>query len=335
MSVRVLIVDDSALMQALLRGMLTGDSELQVVGVAKDAYEARAMVKELAPDVLTLDVEMPGMNGLTFLKNLMRLRPLPVVMVSSHTQAGGDVTLEALELGAVDYVTKPGPRDSLTDCAAELIRKIKSAARVPRQRLERLMLARERPRLQEVPNTSRLIAIGASTGGPQALTTLLGQLPAQSPPILVVQHLPLAFSEAFVQRLRKATELEVVLATPRRALKPGLVVVAPGGVHLGLHSDLTCRLQEGEKRSGHRPSVDFLFESLAQVAGPRAVGLLLTGMGVDGAAGLEAIREAGGRTLAQDEETSVIWGMPGEAVARGAAQQVLPLEGLAAALVAR
>jgi len=335
LSVRVLIVDDSALMQALLRSMLAQEPGISVVGAAKDAYEARALIKELDPHVITLDIEMPGMSGLTFLKNIMRLRPMPVVMVSSHTEAGADVTLEALALGAVDYVTKPRSDDSLTDCAAELTRKVKAAARVKIATLERALLpAHERvARGKDVP---AVVGLGASTGGPQAIRGILSRLPADAPPVLVVQHLPAAFSASFVRRLDECTDMRVRLACHGLPLEVGTVYVAPGDHHLAIMAGrerLITRLDGSGKIGGHKPSVNFLFESVARAAGAKGMGVLLTGMGEDGAAGLAAIRQAGGRALAQDQETSVIWGMPGEAVARGAVDRVLALEDIPAAMM--
>lgn len=331
----MLIVDDSALMQALLRSMLAQDQEIAVVGMAKDAYEARKLIKELDPQVLTLDIEMPGMSGLTFLKNIMRLRPMPVVMVSSHTETGADVTLEALALGAVDYVTKPRSDASLADCAAELTRKVKAAARVRPATLERILRPVDE-RVSRGQDLPAVVALGASTGGPQALRSILSRLPADAPPLLIVQHLPAAFSQSFVRRLAECTPMQVRLATAGLALEQGTVYVAPGDHHLGIMAGrerLITRLDNGPKMGGHRPSVNFLFESVARAAGPRGMGVLLTGMGEDGATGLAAIRKARGRAVAQDQETSVIWGMPGEAVARGAVDRVLALEDIPAAMM--
>lgn len=334
---RVVVVDDSALIRSLLREIIDRQPDMQCVGVAADPFAARETIRATDPDVLTLDVEMPRMDGIDFLAKLMRLRPMPVVMVSSHTQAGAEVTLEALALGAVDYVTKPRSDDSLADCAAELTRKVKAAARVPAATLERVLRpVPERLSSRRGPDPPAVIAVGASTGGPQALRSILSRLPAEAPPLLVAQHLPASFSESFVRRLAECTRMQVRQAAHGLALEPGTVYVAPGDHHLGLMAGrerLITLLDSGPKIGGHRPSVNFLFESVARAARERGMGVLLTGMGEDGASGLGAIRRAGGRALAQDQETSVVWGMPGEAVARGAVDHVLALEDLPAAMM--
>jgi len=338
--VRVLIVDDSALVRSLLTDMLRTDPGIEVVGAASDAHIARAKIKQLNPDVITLDVEMPRMDGLTFLRNLMRLRPMPVVMVSSLTERGADVTLDALALGAVDYLPKPklDVAATLRGYTQELIAKIRTAAtanvrpldlrRLPRPLLSAdAVLARTGP-VRALRTTDRLIAMGASTGGTEAIKAVLMELPPDCPGVVIAQHIPKAFSTAFARRMNDCTPLTVYEAEDGQQVMAGHVYIAPGDCHLCVERDgarYVCRLNHGPPVNRHRPSVDVLFRSVANSAGPAAVGVLLTGMGRDGARGLLELQEAGSRTVAQDEASSIVWGMPGEAVALGAAQHVLPL----------
>jgi two-component system, chemotaxis family, protein-glutamate methylesterase/glutaminase len=344
--IRVLIVDDSALVRQLLSEMLATDREIEVVGTASDAHVAREKIKSLNPDVLTLDVEMPRMDGLTFLRNLMRLRPMPVVMVSSLTERGADVTLDALALGAVDYLPKPKVdlAATLRDYRDELVAKLKAAAgaRVralattipsvpPRQSADAIIPPTSGP-ARQLRTTDRIVAIGASTGGTEAIKEVLIRLPADAPGVVVTQHIPKAFSEAFAQRMDACCQMTVCEARDGQQVLPGHVYIAPGDQHLLLQRDgarYVCKLDNGTPVNRHKPSVDVLFRSVAQNAGRNAIGVLLTGMGKDGARGLKEMREAGSRTIAQDEATSVVWGMPGEAVALGAAEQVLALEAIA------
>ena len=346
---KVLVIDDSALVRQMLTEILDADPGLRVVGTAVDPYVARDKIKALQPDVLTLDVEMPRMDGITFLRNLMRLRPMPVVMVSSLTQEGAEVTLEALELGAVDFVCKPrlDVRVGLEDYAEEIRAKVRTAARVPVARLEACrpepvppkhsadaILGRRAPRV--LRTTDRVVAVGASTGGTQAIKWLLAQMPPDAPGIVATQHIPGTFSESFAKRLDGATALRVCEAHDGQQVIPGHVYIAPGDRHLLVERSgarYLCRLHDGPAVNRHKPSVDVLFRSVAQNMGPNAIGVLLTGMGDDGAQGLLEMREAGARTLAQDERTSVVWGMPGEAVRRGAVEQVLPLPRIAGAVL--
>jgi two-component system chemotaxis response regulator CheB len=353
--IRVLIVDDSALVRRILSEVLSADPALEVVGTASDAYMARDKIKQLNPDVLTLDVEMPKMDGVTFLRNLMRLRPMPVVMVSSLTEHGAEVTLDALAVGAVDYLPKPkiDIAATLTDYADELRAKIRSAAgaRVrpytgaatapgvngvaPRLGVD-AVLARSSVRRQ-FRTTDRIIAIGASTGGTEAIKEVLVQLPADTPGIVITQHIPKAFSTPFARRMDACCQMTVYEAQDGQVILPGHVYIAPGDQHLLVVRDgarYVCRLDDGPPVNRHKPSVDVLFRSVAQQAGRNAVGVILTGMGKDGAVGLKEMREAGGPTIAQDEATSVVWGMPGEAVAIGAAAETLPLGQVAARLSA-
>ena len=341
MATRVLIVDDSALVRQLLSELLSADPDIEVVGVAPDPMIARDKIKQLRPDVLTLDVEMPRMDGLTFLENLMRLHPMPVVMVSTLTDRGAEVTLQALELGAVDFVTKPklDVVQGLNQYAAELCEKVKSAAR-SRVRGPALLrsggpvppspAARRGPRMFRT--TDRLIAIGASTGGTEAIKTVLERMPPDAPAIVITQHIPAQFSGPFALRMNRCSAMSVCEAQDGQMIVPGHVYIAPGGLHFLVRRDgarYVCQINDAEPVNRHRPSVDVLMRSVAEHAGPNAVGVILTGMGDDGARGLKLMRDAGARTLAQDEASSVVWGMPGAAWKIGAAEQVLPLDRIA------
>ena len=350
--VRVLIVDDSALARRLLTEILASDRDIEVVGAANDPFMVRDKIKQLHPDVITLDVEMPGMDGITFLENLMRLRPMPVVMVSTLTQAGADVTLRALELGAVDFISKPrlDLAGTIGHYANEITGKVKMAAvaqpvacsrssLTAQPTIERSVAADIPTRGQHAPmlrTTEKIIAIGASTGGTEALRTLLSMLPPDAPAIVVSQHIPAAFSGPFAQRLDKASAMAVAEAQDGQYLLPGHVYVAPGDQHLIVERDGTryrCRLHEGPLVNRHRPSVDVMFRSVAQAVGPDSVGIILTGMGDDGARGLKEMFDAGARTIAQDEQSSVVWGMPGSAVKLGAAEYVEALARIPAKLL--
>ena len=353
--VRVLIVDDSALVRRILTEVLSADPALEVIGTASDAYVARDKIKQLNPDVLTLDVEMPKMDGVTFLRNLMRLRPMPVVRVSSLTEHGAEVTLDALAVGAIDYLPKPkiDVAATLTDYADDLRAKIKSAATArvrpytgsatanggagvaPRLGVD-AVLPRE-PARRQLRTTDRIIAIGASTGGTEAIKEVLVQLPADTPGVVITQHIPKAFSTPFARRMDACCQMTVCEAQDGQMILPGHVYIAPGDQHLLLVRDgarYVCRLDDGPPVNRHKPSVDVLFRSVAQQAGRNAIGVILTGMGKDGAIGLREMRDAGSPTIAQDEATSVVWGMPGEAVAIGAAGETLPLGQVAARVCA-
>lgn len=345
--IRVLIVDDSALVRSLLTEMLSAAADIEVVGVAADAHAAREKIKALNPDVLTLDVEMPRMDGITFLRNLMRLRPMPVVMVSSLTERGADVTLDALALGAVEYLAKPkiDLAATFTDYRDELVGKIRTAARASVRPLEPppththgAETGLSRPcRWPKLRTTERLIAIGASTGGTEAIKDVLTRLPPDCPGVVIAQHIPKAFSGAFARRMNVCCAVSVCEAEDGQKILPGHVYIAPGDRHLLVARDgsrYVCALGDGAPVHRHKPSVDVLFHSVAQSAGRSAVGILLTGMGKDGAQGLKEMLICGGRTVAQDEATSVVWGMPGEAVALGAAEHVLALEQIAAKVCA-
>lgn len=354
MPIKLLIVDDSALVRKLLSEMLSKDRDIEIVGTATDPYAARERIKQLNPDVITLDVEMPRMDGITFLENLMRLRPMPVVMVSSLTQKGADVTLRALELGAIDFVTKPkvDVAGSLSDYAEELIAKVKMAAgarvnaRVspsPKPHALNSLTAEKRRSADAVlpassgkrvlRTTDRIIAIGASTGGTEAIRELLQTLPPDAPAVVISQHIPAAFSKPFAERMNRCSAMSVCEASDGQYILPGHVYIAPGDQHLLVERDgarYRCRLSDGPHVNRHRPSVDVMFRSVAQNVGLNAMGVILTGMGDDGARGLKEMLDAGAPTIAQDEATSVVWGMPGAAVKFGGAQHVLPLHRIAA-----
>ncbi|QIK38280.1 chemotaxis response regulator protein-glutamate methylesterase [Caldichromatium japonicum] len=340
--IRVLIVDDSALMRGLLTEILSTAPDIKVVGTAQDPYVARERIKALDPDVLTLDVEMPRMDGLTFLRNLMRLRPMPVVMVSSLTEEGAEVTLQALELGAVDFVCKPKGNSAgeMGIYAEDLIEKVRLAATVkPRARVGAPApqpLTHRQPSVGAGMPSAQLLAIGASTGGTEAIKEVLLRLPPDAPGVVIAQHIPPGFSAAFARRMHQQTGLNVKEAEDGDRIRRGHAYIAPGDRHLRIKREgsyYVCQLDTSEPVNRHRPSVDVLFWSVAEVAGPKAAAALLTGMGADGADGLKRLRELGAYTIAQDEATSVVWGMPGEAVKRGAAIEILPLLAIADALL--
>jgi two-component system chemotaxis response regulator CheB len=328
--VRVLVVDDSATMRSLITATLERDAQIEVCGSAGDPLEAREAIKALNPDVITLDIEMPNMNGLDFLEKIMRLRPMPVIMVSTLTQQGAAATLEALEIGAFDCVGKPTMGGS--EGFAELAEKVKAAA-----------TARIRPRGEaRAPQAirtgfrtnGRTIAIGSSTGGVEALLTILSEFPADCPPTVVTQHMPASFTRSFAERLNRSCAARVSEAADGDPLTTGRIYIAPGGArHLEVFgtSAPRCRLVEADPVNGHRPSVDVLFNSVAVCIGPRSLGIILTGMGRDGARGLLALREIGARTLGQDEASSVVYGMPKVAFEIGAVERQLPLRKIAAA----
>lgn len=335
--VRLLIVDDSATMRALIRQVVAHDPQIQVVGEACNALEARAAIKSLNPDVITLDIEMPDMSGLDFLDRIMRLRPMPVVMVSDLTRKGADATLRAMELGAVACVGKPS--HGAPDTFEQLPRVIRTAARFWHPGLR--SVAADRPKSPAAataaprPTEVRVVALAASTGGVEALIRVLSELPPDSPPVVVVQHMPQLFTSSFAQRLDRVSPLGVVEATDGLALRRGSAVVAPGGeAHLEIvgQGALRCRLVPDAPTTGHRPSADRLFQSVASVAGAQAIGAILTGMGTDGARGLLAMRRAGAHTIGQDEATSVVFGMPKAANRMGAVAEQLPLGKVAAGI---
>lgn len=330
--IKALVVDDSALMRALIGDILNKDPGITVVGEAADPFEAREAIKALKPDVLTLDIEMPKMNGLTFLKNLMRLHPLPVVMVSTLTQHGADVTLEALELGAVDYVPKPsGGATAALVAYGELLReKVKVAAGANLQQRQALP---SHPAFGVNPRKLEAILIGASTGGTEAVKRVLCQWPALMPPILVVQHIRPFFSSAFTRHLNSLTPLDVQELTKDTPIKPGQVWVAPGDRHMRLvrrSGALWAQAFDDEPVGRHRPAVDVLFSSAAETGCGRMLAMLLTGMGKDGAEGMAKLAAGGATNWVQDQASSVVWGMPRAAWEAGAASGQYSLDQLAA-----
>jgi two-component system chemotaxis response regulator CheB len=349
--IRVLVVDDSSLVRQMLTDILNESGDIEVVAVASDPLIARERIRALNPDVLTLDVEMPRMDGLTFLSNLMRLRPMPVVMVSSLTEIGAQTTLRALELGAVDFVSKPrvDVAGTLRDFSDEICNKVRAAAHARvRARGDAAILRPLAPKysadavlpaqcsLRAIHTSERIIAIGASTGGTEAIRAVLQAMPADGPAVVIAQHIPAAFSGPFTQRMDALSAMSVSEPRDGQQILRGHVYIAPGDRHLMVARDgarYLCRLSAGPPVNRHRPSVDVLFRSVAQNVGRNAIGAILTGMGDDGARGLKEMFDAGAATVAQDETSSVVWGMPGAAVKHGGVQEVLPLERIAEAVL--
>ncbi len=354
--ISVLIVDDSALVRKLLTELLESDPDISVVGTAIDPYHARDKIKQLKPDVITLDVEMPRMDGVTFLKNLMRLHPKPVVMISTLTEAGAQVTLDALELGAIDFVAKPkiDLTNTINDYAEDIITKVKTAAKANVSALdtaknggsmavnEKLtadaVLQKKAPGSipSHLKTTEKIVAIGSSTGGTEAIKAVLQELPAAFPSIVITQHIPITFSKSFAERVNSVSALEVCQAEDGQQILPGHAYIAPGDKHLMVERSgarYYCRLNDGPAVSRHKPSVDVMFRSVAQNVGANAIGVMLTGMGDDGAKGMLEMKEAGATNIVQDEKSSIVWGMPGSAVKIGAAEEQLPLNKIAGKLL--
>lgn len=361
--IRLLIVDDSALVRSLLTEIFNSVSDIEVIGTAEDPIAARALIKQLNPDVLTLDVEMPRMDGLTFLSNLMRLRPMPVVMISSLTKKGAEVTLRALDLGAVDFVLKPkmNGADALSGYSQEIIEKVRVAARAKIKGQTICWLGHQQPDASSstklgssmlvtsekhsvdvvlapimikrvFTKTEKIIALGASTGGTEAIKAVVRNLPAKTPAMVISQHLPVTFSDSFVKHLNAATAMTACIATEGQTILPGHIYVAPGDRHLLVVRELgryVCRLHDGPAVNRHKPAVDVMFRSVAQNVGSNTIGVMLTGMGADGARSMKEMHDAGAKNIVQDEDSSVVWGMPGEAYKLGAADFVLPLEQIA------
>ena len=341
--IRVLCVDDSALVRSLMVEIINSHEDMEVVAVAPDPIVARDLIKQYNPDVLTLDVEMPRMDGLDFLERLMRLRPMPVVMVSSLTERNSDITLRALELGAVDFVTKPrlGLRDGLIEYSDIIAEKIRAAAMSrPRRRVAQAdqPATSRRVLTRGFSTTEKLIMIGASTGGTEAIRQVLEPLPANSPAIMITQHMPAGFTRSFVQRLDALCQVQVHEAEHGQRVLPGHVYLAPGGIaHMKLArsgANYVVELEDSEPVNRHRPSVDILFNSAAEIAGKNAIGVILTGMGKDGAQGMLAMKKAGAMTFAQDEASCVVFGMPREALAIGAAEHAVPLSEMSERILA-
>ncbi|MDB5047331.1 MAG: response regulator receiver modulated CheB methylesterase [Fibrobacteres bacterium] len=336
--IKVLLVDDSAIVRKVLSQELAKDPEIEVVGAAPDPFVARDMILALKPDVITLDIEMPRMDGLTFLKRLMRFYPMPVVIVSSLTPRGGDVALEAIDLGAVEVMCKPGASYAVGDMAVELRDKVKAAAQARVMARGAVPQATVPPlgRLSLLRTTHSVVAIGASTGGTQALQSLLSSLPANSPGIVIVQHMPEHFTRSFADRLDSLCAINVKEAQDGDSVLPGLALIAPGNYHMELDRSgavYKVRVTAGPLVSRHRPSVNVLFKSVAKYAGRNAVGAILTGMGSDGAEGMAEMRKNGAATIAQDEATCVVFGMPKEAIAAGGVDHILPLDAIPAKIL--
>jgi len=336
--IRVLVIDDSALMRQLLSALLSEDPEIEVVGTANDPFMARDRIKALNPDVVTLDIEMPQMDGLTFLRKLMELRPMPVVMCSTLTQAGAEATLQALEIGAIDFIAKPTSNiaGGMSDLAAELRSKVKTAARA------RISTRRTAPKQAPIKHgllgniAEKLIVIGASTGGVEALKEVLIHLPPDTPPILIAQHMPPRFTTAFANRLNNECPMTIHEAAHDQPVERGHVYIAPGAHHLELNRKngrFFCLLHDAAQVSGHRPSVDVLFRSFARIAARMTIGVILTGMGKDGAEGMLELRQAGATTFGQDEESSLIYGMPRVAYERGAVMHQYSLSKMSDAIL--
>ncbi|MBI1395799.1 MAG: chemotaxis-specific protein-glutamate methyltransferase CheB [Betaproteobacteria bacterium] len=343
--VRVVVVDDSALVRALMKEILEQAGDIDVVGQASDPIVAREVIRSTSPDVVTLDVEMPRMDGLEFLSRLMRLKPTPVVMVSSLTQRGSEVALKALELGAVDFVAKPriGIQEGLTDASRELVAKVRAAAGAKVARRVASATGTQNAdvvlpsAISRVAATEKLIIMGASTGGTEALKEVLRRMPADCPGILITQHMPETFTKSFAQRLDSLCRIRVVEAQGGERVLPGHAFLAPGHSHLLLRrsgANYVTELSDAPPVNRHRPSVDVLFRSAANVAGRNAIGVILTGMGKDGAAGMLEMRSAGAHTFAQDEATCVVFGMPREAIAVGAVDEVVPIQDMTARILA-
>ncbi|HMM85861.1 chemotaxis response regulator protein-glutamate methylesterase [Azohydromonas sp.] len=340
---RVVVVDDSALVRTLLAEIINRTADLQCIGTAADPLAAREAIRSLNPDVITLDVEMPRMDGLDFLARLMRLRPMPVVMVSTLTERGAETTLRALELGAVDFVAKPkiGIADGLQRLADDITAKIRMAAAAQVRRAASPAAtptaAAEAPPLGRL-STEKLVFIGASTGGTEATKEVLLRLPPDSPAVVVTQHMPPGFTRSYAARLDGLTRIRVKEAEDGERVLPGHAYIAPGGRHLSVErsgANYVARVRDGEPVNRHRPSVEVLFESAARVVGPNAFGIMLTGMGADGATAMRAMRDAGAYNICQDQASCVVFGMPREAIAAGAAHEVLPLTQIAPRLLER
>jgi two-component system, chemotaxis family, protein-glutamate methylesterase/glutaminase len=343
---RVVVVDDSALVRSLLSEIINREPDMECVGAAADPLVAREMIRDLNPDVITLDVEMPRMDGIDFLSKLMRLRPMPVLMVSTLTERGADVTLRALELGAIDFVAKPkiGVADGLRLLAQDITEKIRIAARAHVKRAP-TVVAGAVPARASAPvaslgrlSTEKIVFIGASTGGTEATKDVLVNLPHDAPAVMITQHMPPGFTKSYAARLDGLCRISVAEAVDGERVLPGHAYLAPGGFHLSVErsgANYVARVRDGDPVNRHKPSVEVLFKSAARVVGPNALGVMLTGMGADGALAMKEMRDAGSYNLAQDEASCVVFGMPREAIAAGAAHEVLPLAQIAQHLLER
>jgi two-component system chemotaxis response regulator CheB len=346
--IRVIVVDDSALVRSILAEILNRQSDMECVGVANDPLIAREMIRELNPDVITLDIEMPKMDGIDFLGRLMRLRPMPVLMISTLTERGADVTMRALELGAVDFIAKPriGLADGLKDLASQIVEKVRIAAKAHIRRMNPAVAVDitksgggnpkpENLRLGHL-STEKLICIGASTGGTEAIREVLTRMPADSPGIVITQHMPPGFTTSFAARLNSLCQISVQEASNGDRILPGHAYIAPGGKQFSVGrsgANYVCIVEDGELVNRHRPSVEVLFRSVASVVGRNAFGIMLTGMGNDGAKAMKEMKDAGSYNYVQDEATCIVFGMPREAILHGAADEILPLNSIAPALL--
>ncbi|HAL45036.1 MAG: chemotaxis response regulator protein-glutamate methylesterase [Planctomycetes bacterium GWF2_42_9] len=335
-NVKVLIVDDSAIVRKILSNQLEQQRGIEVVGTAPDPFIARDKIIALEPDVLTLDVEMPRMDGITFLRKLMQYHPMPVIILSSLTPKGSKMALEAMSAGAIDVISKPGPAYSVREACTELVEKIKAASRAKINKQAFAVSSAPVEKLSLAETTNKIFAIGASTGGVQALTQVLSALPANSPGTLVVQHMPAKFTASFAARLNSECEMEISEAKDGDHVVPGRVLIAPGGFHMMLQrsgANYYVAVKDGPPVCRQRPSVELMFNSVAKYAGANAIGAILTGMGDDGATGLLNMRNAGAHTVAQDEASCVVFGMPKEAIARGGAEKIVSLQSVAKTLI--
>jgi len=353
--IRVIVVDDSALVRGLLAEIINRQKDMECIGAANDPLIAREMIRDLNPDVITLDIEMPKMDGIDFLARLMRLRPMPVVMISTLTERGAEVTMRALELGAVDFVAKPriGLADGINELAGQIVDKIRVAASAHIRRIPQPMPAaggavesqglpdavpRPVPLAIGRVSTEKLICIGASTGGTEAIKEILMRMPADSPGIVITQHMPPGFTTSFAARLNTLCQITVKEAAHGERVLPGHAYIAPGGKQFRVDksgANYVCVVEDGEPVNRHKPSVEVLFKSAARVVGRNAFGIMLTGMGNDGARAMKEMRDAGSYNYVQDEASCIVFGMPREAILHGAADEILPLNGIAGALLAK
>lgn len=334
--IKVLIVDDSAVVRKIFSEELSKYPDIEIVGTAPDPFVARDKIVALQPEVITLDIEMPRMDGLTFLRKLMQYYPLPTIIVSSLTPKGGKLTLEAMEIGAVDVIAKPGSAYTVGDMSSQLAEKIRGAARAKVIKQDRGAVSQNVPLKALAQTSHKVIAVGASTGGTEALKAVLTKLPANSPGIMVVQHMPANFTAAFAERLNSLCQMTVKEARNNDSIVPGLALIAPGNFHMVMRrsgSRYYVEVKTGPMVHHQRPAVDILFKSTAKSAGANAIGVILTGMGADGAEGLLEMKQAGADTIAQDENSCVVFGMPKEAIKMGAAGKVLPLDQIAAEMM--
>lgn len=340
--IKVLVVDDSAMVRKMLSTEISKQRNMEVIGVAPDPYIARDMIVSLKPDVILLDIEMPRMDGLTFLRKLMKVYPCRVIIVSSLAEKNSEVALKAVEYGALGVIAKPAVAYSVRDMTEELIEKINQVAAVPDYKLKKLVHKKESAQVKPVESsamirtTNKIIAIGASTGGTEAIRAVLERLPTTVPPIVIVQHMPQHFTKSFADRLNELCAIRVKEAENMEILAPGKALIAPGNIHMELKRSgavYYAKLVDGPRVFHQKPAVDNLFNSVAKIAGKNAVGIILTGMGRDGAAGMKAMHDAGAHTIAQDEKSCIVFGMPKEAIAAGGVDRIIPLKSIPEAII--